>query len=329
MQMAEIVAVGYYVPEKILNNEFFIKNPNNPYKIHIGEDTLGNQLFKDTRAQLTEEKIISNTGGIKERRMVENESLEEMLEKAFINSGFPANLLKGIIIATVSDDIRIPSLASRVQYRIKADNVDNSFDIISACSGFTHAIELARLMIENNRGYYLAAGAETLTGMVDYEEVNCDLFGDGVGLAILGPAKKGIIATRFMSDTSGIKYIYKDKYGKIRMPHGPKVFSKATRGMVELAHQLNDLSGIPESQVNFYVPHQANGRIIDYVEEKVDPEKTGKIIRKIEKYGNMSAATVPVAFAEEYQSGRIKKGDIVSMVDMGAGLVFGGALLEV
>ena len=168
--------------------------------------------------------------------------------------------------------------------------------------------------------------------MTDYKEFNCDLFGDGCGGVILGPTQekdKGILATHFMSDVSGIRFIYKDKLGMLRMPQGPKVFAKATRGMVEIAHRLTEKTGILESEITKYIPHQANGRILDYVEDKVDPGKTGRIYRNIQRYGNMSAATVPVALAEAIQTSQLKKNDLAILVDMGSGLAFGGALVRV
>jgi 3-oxoacyl-[acyl-carrier-protein] synthase-3 len=113
------------------------------------------------------------------------------------------------------------------------------------------------------------------------------------------------------------------------MPAGPNVFKKATRGMVELAHKLTEKTGLTEKDVDKYVPHQANGRILDVISDNVDSEKTGKIIRTVEEFGNMSGATVPVALAKALREGTIKRDDLVTLVDMGSGLTFGGALIRI
>jgi 3-oxoacyl-[acyl-carrier-protein] synthase-3 len=320
-----------YVPEKVIDNAFFIHSPNNPYLVYMGEDESGKPLFKEERVQLTSEKIAKSTGGIQTRRQIAaGETIVDMLERAFRDSDFPADRLDGIMIGTISDDKQFPSVACRLQDRIRATNVTYTADIKAACSGFTHALDYARLRVQEQGGYCLVAGVEALTRITDYEEVNCDLFGDGCGLVVLGQAKgdEGIIATKFKSDTSGLNFIYRDELGKLRMPAGPEVFKRATSGMIELAHDLTKHAGISEEQVKLYVPHQANGRIIDYIENKIDPTKTGKIFRNISDYGNMSAATVPVALTEAIRKGRARKGDLVTLVDMGSGLAFGGALIR-
>lgn len=330
---AGIVATGFYVPEEVLSNRFFIESPFNPYKVYRGEDEHGNPQYNSERVQLTEEKILSNTGGIRERRrMAPDQNVVDLVCEAFKTAEFPAEKLEGILIGTISDDRRFPSVACRVQQRIGAKNVCNAGDVGYACSGFTHTIDQARLHVQESKGYWLAVGVETLTRLADYEEVNCDLFGDGCGLAVVGPVEEetnGILATTFRSDTSGLQYIFRDKKGKLRMPQGPKVFVKATRGMVHMAHELSKKAGIPESEITRYIAHQANGRILDAVENEVDPAKTGKIVRTIQVYGNMSAATVPVALARSLREGTLKRGDLVTLVDMGAGLTFGGFLARV
>ncbi|MEK6858621.1 MAG: ketoacyl-ACP synthase III [Nanoarchaeota archaeon] len=328
-----IVATGFYVPEDVLTNDFFIQSPHNPYKVYIGKDRDGNSLYSPDRVQLTEEKILSNTGGIlQRRRSAEGQDVVDLVCKAFATTGFPASELEGILIGTISDDKGFPSVGCRVQTRIGAKNVVYAGDVRYACSGFTHALDQARLHVQESGGYWLAAGVEILTRLVDYEELNCDLFGDGCGLAIVGPmkdAERGILATQFRSDISGIDYIFKDKTGKLRMPQGPKVFLKAVRGMIDIAHDLSQRARIPDSQITRYIVHQANGRILDKVEEEIDPEKRGKIVRTIQDYGNMSAATVPVALAKSIREGTLKEGDLATLVDMGSGLTFGGILVRI
>lgn len=330
MVRAGIIATGFYVPDEILTNQFFIASQHNPYKVYTGQDTEGNPVYAPNRVQLTEEKILTNTGGIRERRRIApHQDVTDLICEAFKTADFPPEKLEGILIGTVSDDMQFPSVACRVQKRIGAKNVVYAGDMRYACSGFTHAVDQARLQVQESRGYWLAVGAETLTRITDYEELNCDLFGDGCGLAVIGPVEEGgILATQFKSDISGLDFIYKDKTGKLRMPQGPKVFAKATRGMVYMAHDLARKAGIREEDIARHIVHQANGRILDTVEESIDPDKKGKIIRTLQVFGNMSAATVPVALAKSLREGTLKKGDLTTLIDMGSGLTFGGILVR-
>lgn len=326
-----IVASGLYIPEKIVENRFFIESQNNPYLVYVGVNKHGEPEFKETRVQLTEEKIRKNTGGIETRAYAESLSLVDLIERAFREATFPAESLEGIIVATVSDETRFPSVACRVQDRIKAENVSFTEDIVAACSGFTHALDHAWRRSQHTHGYYLVAGAEILSSMVDYTELNCTLFGDGCGLVVIGPAENGsrIIDTTFGSDASGVAYIYRDKKGKIRMPEGPRVFVKATEGMAHTAHVLLDKNGLKKEEIDKYFPHQANGRILDAIEERIDPSKKGRVYRTVHKYGNMSAATVPVAFAEAIKEKKVVSGNKVILTDVGSGLTLGGALIQI
>lgn len=337
MVNAEVVAFGKYVPEKVLDNKYFLDK--NPYKVYLGRDAEGNPIFAKDKKVLTEEGILDATGGIKQRRMcASGEDVLDLVEKAYAKCGFPASELEGIIIGTVSYEPRFPSAACVIQERIGAKNAKNVIDLGAACSGFTHGLRYANLEIKAGDGPYLVVGAETLRKIVDEEEINSNLFGDGCGLVVLAPTSdetRGIIATELASDSSGIELIYKDKLGKLRMPSGKigtggrEVFKRATKGMIEIAHRLVEKSEIPEKDIRLYIPHQANGRIIEYIEEKIDPEKKDRIYWNIELYANMSAATVPFALVQAVETGKITKGDLVVLVDMGAGLSFGGALLRI
>jgi 3-oxoacyl-[acyl-carrier-protein] synthase III len=337
MVNAEIVAFGRYVPERILDNQYFIDR--NPYKVYTGRDTNGDPIFAPEKKVLTLKDILKATGGVEERRMcAPGETVLDLIERAYINCGFPASELRGIIIGTVSYEPRFPSAACVIQERIGAKNAKNVIDIGAACSGFTHGLHYANLAVKAGEGPYLIVGAETLRRIVDEEEVNSDLFGDGCGLVVVAPGDglgRGIITTELASDSSGLELIYKDKLGKLRMPSGRKgaggqeVFKRATKGMVEMAHRLVEKSEINERDIKLYIPHQANGRIIEHIEGVVDPGKVGRIYWNIKKYGNMSAATVPFALGQAVETGRAKRGDLVVLVDMGGGLSFGGALIRI
>ncbi|MBI2451551.1 hypothetical protein HYV50_00565 [Candidatus Pacearchaeota archaeon] len=330
MTNAKIVAFGWYVPETVLDNAYFVAL--NPRRKYVGEDEYRQPKYEDGKEDMTNEKIIEISGIRERRKVAEHESVVDLIENAYRKTGFPAEELSGILIGTISNRQRFPSVGCRVQERIGAKNVSFAPDIAAACSGFTHSLEIARLRIKENGGYYLVGGVETLTRKVDYTERNCILFGDGCGLVVLGPTNsedEGVRATIFDSIVSGISWIYEDSQGILRMTGGREVLKRATRGMIDNAHKLVRKAGIDKDAINKYIPHQANLRIIENIENRIDPEKSGRVYRNIERYGNMSAATVPIALAEAKERGDIKEGDLVVLVDMGSGLAFGGALIRI
>lgn len=347
MVNAEILRTSFYAPEKILDNDFFVEN--GPYRVYKGADEKGEPIWKekDGRILLVDtphEKIEANTGGILERRVVAGDEFHiDMIAKAFERTGFDAQKIDTIRIATVTDPTRYPSVAARTQRKIGArDVISNAYDVVAACSGFTHALHEAKLNVENDGGYHLVAGIEIMSRMVDYTELNCNLFGDGCGLVILGPTEnenEGILATHFANDVRGLDYIFRDKYGKCRMPQGPKVKANAWRGMVNTVYKLVEKAdaaqrligypGISKEDVKLYIPHQANGRILDEIEKREGLTGTGKVYRNIARYGNMSSATVPVALASALAEGRAAPGDLVALMDIGSGLALGGALVRI
>ncbi len=255
-----------------------------------------------------------------------------MIEAAYQKTTFPPEDLEGIIVGTISHDRRatFPSMANRVQQRLGASKVKYANDVVAACSGFTHALDHAWLRVEKYGGYVLVIGVDALTRITDYTELNGNLFGDGCGLVILGHGEdRGIIATEFASDAAGADYIFQDKEGYLRMPKGPLVFSRASKGMIDIANALLEKAAITPDALNKIIPHQANGNIIDRVEEKIDPQHTGKIYRNLDRYGNMSAATIPTALAEAIERGEIRKNDLVMLLDFGSGLTMGGAIIKI
>lgn len=349
-----IVATGFYVPEQVIDNGFFAEtnpealalgkgfdsagHPGLKYRICDGHDGKFNSTFSENNTVLSYEKILTNTGGIKERRRVaKGETLIDMIEKAFHSSGFPVEELDGgIVIATISDDIHYPSVANRFQERLGICK-DNFFtaDIHAACAGFTHGLHSVDKMIKVDKKHYLIVGAETLTRQTDYSEVNCDLFGDGCGLVIAGPANdsdRGILATfagsivskAKGSDISAMSYIFRDNEGYLRMPEGPKVFNVGTPAMIRTSRELMRNAGLKISDLKMIFPQQANGRMLDHMDRKLET----KCYRTLERYGNMSAANVPVALVEAIEKGVVEKGDFVIGVAVGSGLVYSGALIR-
>jgi 3-oxoacyl-[acyl-carrier-protein] synthase-3 len=347
MTNAAVLGAGLYVPEKILTNRFFIEenpiaykvNGKNFYKVYIGQDENGEPIYKqkdgkDELSELTDEIIIKTTGIKERRKSAENEFSSDMAvkasQKAMKNAKLLPSDLEGIIIATISpdNDANFPSTASRVQSKLGAMNVSYGHDLAAACAGFGYALEIANQRIKSGAGKHLIIGVENLTRITDYEERNCDLFGDGAGALILGPTEqdKGILKTKFYNDPFDGKmdYIYRDRKGKLRMPKGPQVFKYAVVYMKKCAAAIKQEANLSEEQISLYIPHQANINII----KKIKEELGDKVYNNIENYGNMSSATCPIALAEAIEKGRLKENDVVIMVSFGSGLSVSGAAIK-
>lgn len=372
MVNAEILATGYYVPDEIIDNKFFAET--NPYALGKGEDKEGNfgliyricdghdvckngswkstfkqktigldlfgePIFKDATTVLSYQKIEDNTGGIKERRKIaDGETLVDLVERAFIKSEFSAKDLDGgIVIATISDDMHYPSVANRVQERLGIYKTDfYTKDIHAACAGFTHALHSVDKMIKSNGKHYLVVGVETLTRQTDYSEVNCDLFGDGCGLVVLGSTEnpdKGILATCAGSVVGAAKegrkikavdYIFRDNKGYLRMPYGPFVFEVGTPAMIKTARELMRDAGLKIGDVKKIFPQQANGNMLNLMDKKLE----GKCYRILGWTGNMSSANVIVSLAHAIEKKVVEKDDVVLCVGVGSGLVYSGALIR-
>lgn len=331
-----LLAHGRYVSDEIIGNDRFA---GKSFLRCLGEDESGEPIFDCEKVFLDEEKILKTTGGIRERRDVsQGMNCVDYIERAFSQTGFSPEDLQGIIVGTISQERRFPSVACEVQERIGAKSAREVFDVSAACSGFLHSLHLGNRLSMFERKPYLVAGVELLPRYVDYHEINCDLFGAGCGVAVIGPTDSNgskIINTLLDSDSSGLRAIYADKYDLLRMPAGKKgeggqdVMKKATQGMIHIAHEVLDRSMYSVDDVKLIIPHQANGRIIERVRRKVDPDDTGKVYQNIERYGNMSSATVAYGLSEAIDEGRASKGDLVLLLAMGAGYAKGGALLRV
>jgi len=363
MGYAEIVATGYDVPEGIIDNKYIAEtnphaifgigkdkdgNPGLLYRVCNRVDERGNPFFSDELIALSYEKIIKNTGGIEFRRRVSDgnegegpyESHVDLVERAFKKTGFSASKLDGIIVATISqpEGMNFPGIAWQVQKRLGIRRTDIfTEDIGAACSGFTHALDHAMLRVEKYGGYYLVVGVDTLTRLTDYSEINCDLFGDGCGLAVVGPTEdihRRILATSFKSivneakqgnSVQAIHYIVKDNKGKIRMPYGPQVARDGRKAMIDNSHDLIQMIGANKDDVAKWFPQQANGNMLKKMEEEMGVE--GRIYWTLQRYGNMSAANVPLALAEAIERNVVKRGDLVILVDVGSGLAVGGSAI--
>lgn len=295
----------------------------------------------------TDEWIQSRTG-IKSRRIADDQTATSDLAygaalKALEAANITAEELDMIIVATITPDMHFPSTACIIQDKLGADNA-SAFDISAACSGFVYASTIAKQFVESGQSkYVLVIGAETLSKILDFTDRNtCVLFGDGAGAAIIGPVKTGgIIAMDLGAKGSGGKFLTVPAGGS-RMPasqetidnrlhyismDGSEVFKFAVRIMASSSKTVIEKAGWSIDELDYLVPHQANIRIINSAGKKLKlpPER---VHVNLDKFGNTSAGSVPIALDEAVRSGKIKSGDKVVLVAFGGGLTWGALAVE-
>lgn len=323
---AVVAGTGHCVPEKIVTNHDL-------------------QQIVDT----SDEWIVQRTG-IKERRICRDDQSASDLaiaaaKQALENAGCNPADVDMVIVATVSGDYPFPSTACLVQNAIGANRA-GAFDISAACAGFIYASAVADGMIQMGQCHkVLVIGVDVLSKYVDWtDRATCVLFGDGAA-AVLYEGKenfdRGILHTVLYSDGAGGKHICMDKGGSknpttadhdenIRQylyMNGAETYRFAVHSMGDACCKVLAEAGLESSDVDLFVPHQANKRIIDASAERMGLEPD-RVFLNVQKYGNTSAASVPLALHEASETGRLKKGDLVLTVGFGAGLVWGANLIR-
>lgn len=326
MTRAKIIGIGSYTPERVLTNSDLEK-------------------IVDT----SDEWILTRTGIVERRIAADGEDTSDMCVAAAWNAlemaGLEATDIDMIIAGTVTPDYRLPSLSCMIQKKLGASN-SATMDIVAACAGFIHGLSVAQAYIA--AGTYkniLVFGAEKLSSITNYKDRNtCVLFGDAAGAAVLAESDddSGILSTYLKSDGNldGLLYI---KSGGTHNPyglngdfrkedtcivmHGNEVFKHAVRYMGDAAARVAEEAGFTSDTIDLLVPHQANIRIIQATAKRVGVPWE-KVYLNIEKYGNTSAASVPLALDEAVQEGRIKKGSNVIIVAFGGGLTWGAAAIR-
>jgi 3-oxoacyl-[acyl-carrier-protein] synthase-3 len=265
-------------------------------------------------------------------------------ERALEMAGVAASDLDGIFLGTVSGDMHFPATATIVQDRIGATNAA-ALDVSAACSGFIYGLNLAHAMISaGSMERVLVIGAEVLSKFVDWQDRStCVLFGDGAGAAVLeacGPGE-GVLSTYMKSDGSLADLLCipgggsripvnegsaADRLHYIKMK-GDGVFKFAVRAMQDAARVVLDEAGFSIADVKFVVPHQANIRIVDAVAERLEVPKERMIVN-LDRYGNTSSATIPIAYDELVRSGRLEPDDLVLFTGFGGGFTWGAVLFR-
>mgnify|MGYP004702836867 CR=1 FL=1 len=320
-----ILGTGSYIPPKIMTNEDIEK-------------------IVDT----TNEWIITRTG-IKTRYIADfevatSDLATEAALRALKDANIKAEEIDLVIVATITPDMAFPSTACIVQNNINAINA-SAFDLGAGCSGFVYALTVGKQFILS--GMYkrvLIIGADELSKVVDWSDRNtCILFGDGAGAVVIGITEegKGILSESLGSDGEGGKFLnipaggsrmpttletVQGKYHYIKMD-GSEVFKFAVRIMSKSCLESIEKSGYSIDQIDYLVPHQANIRIIESAAKKLKLTMD-KVHVNLEKYGNMSAASIPVSLDEAVKQGKIKKDDIIVMVGFGAGLTWGSCVMK-
>lgn len=321
---AGILGVGSYVPKKVMTN------------------------FDLEKIMDTSDEWIRTRTGINERRLVdENEATSDLATKAAIKAIENANLtpedIDLIIVATITPDMVFPSTACLVQANINATKAAG-FDLEAACSGFIYGITIAKQFIETKTyKHVLVIGAEALSTILDYEDRSTAiLFGDGAGAVVMGPVEEGgVLSTNLGSDGNGKDYLkvpaggsklpaseetVKDRLHYIQMA-GSDVFKFAVRIMQDASVKCIESANLSIQDVDYLIPHQANIRIIEASAKRLNLSMD-KVYVNLDRYGNMSAASIPVALDEAYREGKIKKGNNVVLVGFGGGLTWGASLVR-
>jgi 3-oxoacyl-[acyl-carrier-protein] synthase-3 len=323
---AKITGVASYVPPKVLTNADLEK-------------------MVDT----TNEWILERTG-IRERHIVEkgmasSHMATEAAKQLLAEKGIPAEEIDLIVVATVTPDMLFPSTACLVQNNLGAKRAWG-FDLLAACSGFVYAVTVAaQFVAAGTHRKALAIGSDTMSSILNYEDrATCVLFGDGAGVALLEPAapgEEGILDFHHDIDGSGGCNLYMPAGGSLNPPtretvekkmhyvhqDGRQVFKYAVRRMVEVPELLLGRNGLTPADLKLLVPHQANERIIRATAERLGLDDS-RVMLNISRYGNTTAGTIPLALVDALEEGRLKKGDLILLLAVGAGYTTGGMLVR-
>ncbi len=323
--LANITAVGMYVPPKVLSN----------FDLEKMIDT--NDEWIRSRTGISERHILEKGLGTSDMAA---KAVNELLE----NRGITADDIDLIIVGTVTPDMMFPATAALVQHKIGAGNAWG-FDVSAGCSGFLFSLQTGAQFIESGRYQkVVVVGADTMSTIVDYTDRNtCVLFGDGAGAVLLEPSSEGygVIDSALKIDGSGGKLLNMKAGGSL-MPashetvdqklhyiyqDGKSVFKFAVKGMADISYQVAKRNNLSGDKIRLFIPHQANKRIIDAAVNRLKMD-TSRVLINIDKYANTTAATIPMGIYEAYRDGKLKKGDDIILAAFGAGFTWGAIYMK-
>jgi 3-oxoacyl-[acyl-carrier-protein] synthase-3 len=326
---SSIIGTGSYMPEKVLTNDDLSKIVD------------------------TSDEWITTRTGIRERRIAAegqatSDMASEAARRALADAGVAPEEVNLIVVATVTPDMFFPSTACLVQKKIGAGNAV-CFDISAACSGFLYALQVARHFINTgNRTTALVIGAEKLSSLINWQDRNtCVLFGDGAGAVVIRRAEgdenaRGRVLSTVMGSDGNLADLLKVPGGGSACPitaenalsrpntihmEGRETFKHAVTRMCQASEQALEMAGLKKEDITLIIPHQANLRIIQAIADRLGLPHDKAFIN-LDKYGNTSAATIPVALDEANRAGRLKRGDILLLVAFGGGFTWASSVVR-
>ncbi len=319
-----ILGTGAYAPERVLTNQEL------------------------ERIVETSDQWIRERTGIRERRIIGPEETVATMataaaEVALKNAGIDKAALSHIILATNSPDYLYPAVAIRVQDALGLNGTLGAFDLQAGCSGFNYALYLAERLVAVDERPILVIGSDANSRFTDWgDRSTCVLFGDGAGAVVVGPVDRGGIIASFVASSLNMKLYCQTEFNAQVSPFlprqttterhflwmdGPEIFKFAVNAVKESIRRISEMSGVPREAFDYLIIHQANNRILEAAARfaKVPMEK---LYVNVDRYGNTSAASVPLALHEAVSAGKLKPGDKVFLCSFGAGVTWAAALLE-
>ena len=322
---AGIIGVGMYAPEKVLTNAELARMLN------------------------TTEEWIEAMSGIKERHIAAPSQATSDLgtiaaQRALARAGVSPDEVDLIIVSTSTPDMQFPSTACLIQERLGVKNIP-AFDLTAVCSGFVYALTVGAQFIANE--FYrtvLVIGTEAVSRVINWsEKETCMLIGDGAGAVVLRqvPAGYGVLSAKLGADGSGASFmmvpaggarmpvtaeVLEKKMNKIQM-NGSEVFKFAMKMLPEVTEQALALANLRTEELKLIIPHQANRRIIEAAARRMELPME-KFMVNVERYGNTSSATIPIALHEALETGRIESGDLIALTGFGGGLAWGSLIMR-
>lgn len=325
MIRARITGTGSYTPEKVVTN-----------------------FDLEKILETSDEWIRTRTGIVERHLVVEGQNTSDLAteaaRRALEMAGVAPTELDLIIVGTITGDYPWPATACIVQSNLGAVNA-GAYDVSAACSGFLYALAAgADRIAAGNARKVLVIGAEVLSRILDWNDRNtCVLFGDGAGAVVLeaGEDERGILSTHLYADGSQLELLYQPGFAT-RIPpsaeglargdqflkmQGNEVFKVAVRSMTEVAKIALDANGMTTDDVSLFIPHQANVRILDATAKRIGL-KDEQVYVNVDRFGNTSGATIPIALDEVNRAGRLKEGDILLLDAFGGGFTWASALVR-
>ena len=318
---SRIIGTGSYLPEFVLTNAELAK-----------------------RVETSDEWIRDRTGICQRHVAAEGQTTGDLAfeaaTRALANAGVEASEIDLLVLGTTTPDIIFPSTACLLQHRLGANGCA-AFDVNAACSGFVYALGIADKFIRTGAATTaLVVGAETLTRMLDWDDrTTCVLFGDGAGAAVLrADSEAGVLSTHLHADGAhkellynpvGVSAGFKDEknHGVRVMMAGNEVFKVAVKTLDAVVEETLAANNLDKEAIDWLIPHQANLRIISATAKRLSMPME-RVIVTVDKHGNTSAASVPLALDHAIQSGKVKRGDLLLLEAFGGGFTWGSALIR-